>query len=83
MCWAGWTGRVAEASWPGMTFGTKPGAPVPGGFLLEEGFVRSRRGGAGSGPAQFWPSAPVNERMGLSEAFSHLFKGKELCRYIN
>ena len=45
MCWAGWTGRVAEASWPGMTFGTKPGAPVPGGFLPEEGFVRSRRGG--------------------------------------
>mgnify|MGYP001650524357 CR=1 FL=1 len=36
---------MAEASWPGMTFGTKPGAPVPGGFLLEEGFVRSRRGG--------------------------------------
>ena len=45
MCWAGWTGRVAEASWPGMTFGTRPGVPVPGGFLPEEGFVRSRRGG--------------------------------------
>lgn len=80
MCWAGWTGRVAEASWPGMTFGTRPpGAPVPGGFLPEEGFVRSRRGG----PARFWPSAPVDERTGLSEAFSHLFKGKELCRYID
>ena len=39
--------------------------------------------GAGSGPARFWPSAPVDERTGLSEAFSHLFKGKELCRYID
>lgn len=59
MCWAGWTDRVAEASWPGMTFGTRPGAPVPGGFLPEEGFVRSRRGGwleAGSILAKVHPS---------------------------
>ena len=53
MCWAGWTGRVAEASWPGMTFGTRPGAPVPGGFLPEEGFVRSRRGGLARGRLDF------------------------------
>ena len=50
MCWAGWTGRVAEASWPGMIFGTRLGVPVPGAFcrrrvscgLAEGGLVRGR-----------------------------------------
>lgn len=39
--------------------------------------------GTGSVPTRFWPSTPVDERTGLSEAFSRLFKGKELCRYID
>lgn len=83
MCWAGWTGRVAEASWPGMIFGTRLGVPVPGAFCRRRVSCGLAEGGAGSGPAQFWPSVPVDERTGLSEAFSHLFKGKELCRYID
>ena len=38
MCWAGWTGRVAETSWPDMTFRTGPGVPVPGSSSAGGGF---------------------------------------------
>ena len=76
MCWAGWTGRVAEASWSGMTFGTRPGAPVPGGFLPEEGFVRSRRGGLARGRLDFGQVRPSMSERACQKPFRTYLKVK-------
>ena len=74
MCWAGWTGRVAEASWPGITFGTRPGVPVPGGFLPEEGFVRSRRGGLVRGRLNFGQMHPSMSERACQKPFRTYLK---------
>ena len=65
---------MAEASWPGITFGTRPGVPVPGGFLPEEGFVRSRRGGLVRGRLNFGQMHPSMSERACQKPFRTYLK---------